>query len=111
MLTPGFGKSLKGALNDALTANVNPRSRRHLAIHRQTLFIELVKVVPVGPMRHEIGVRDQHARRIGMGLDDCDWLARLHDQCFVSFQLLERIDDDVEIAPSPRSAPNSTVNY
>jgi hypothetical protein len=31
----------------------------------QALAIELVEMVPVGPVRHQVGVGDQHARRVG----------------------------------------------
>jgi hypothetical protein len=40
---------LKGALHDALAADVDPRSRRHLAVHHQPSPFELVEVLPIGP--------------------------------------------------------------
>ena len=54
MLPCGLGKGLIGALNDALATDVNPRSRRHLAVHHQAFFIELIEVVPSRPMGHKV---------------------------------------------------------
>ncbi len=68
-------------------ADVDPGAGRHLAVHHQALPIELVEMVPVRPVRHEVGVGDQHARRVGMGAEDADRLARLHQQRLV---VLER---------------------
>ena len=67
MLAPGFGEGLVGSLHNALSSNVNPGPGRHLAVHHQALAVELVEMRPGRPMRHEVRVRDQHPRRIGMG--------------------------------------------
>ena len=45
-----------GALHDALRADVDPRTGRHLAVHHESLAIELVEVFPGAPARHEVGV-------------------------------------------------------
>ena len=83
----GLDEGLVGALHDALAADVDPGAGRHLAVHHQALAIELVEVVPGRPVRHEVGVGDQHARRIGMGAEHADRLARLDQQRLVVLEL------------------------
>ncbi len=64
-------------LHDALAADVDPRACRHLAVHGEALAVELVEMLPGRPVRHQIGIGDEHARRIGVGrehahgLSDC----------------------------------------
>jgi hypothetical protein len=41
------------------------------------------------PVRHQVRVRDQHARRIGMGAEDSNRLARLGHQRLVAFELAQ----------------------
>jgi hypothetical protein len=62
-------------------------------------------------MRHEVRVGDQHARRIGVGADDGDRLARLHDQRLVRFEVLQRGDDAVEILPGPGGAADAAIDH
>ena len=54
VLSTRFYEGFVSALYNALRANVNPRTGRHLAIHHQAFFIEFVKRFPVGPMRHKV---------------------------------------------------------
>ena len=61
----GGGEGLEGALQDALGADVDPRSGRHLAEHGQPLGLEPAELVPGGEPRHQQRVGDQHARRAG----------------------------------------------
>ena len=74
------------ALHDALRADVDPRARRHLAVHHEALAVELVEVLPRRPVRHEVRVRDQHARRVRVRPENADRLARLHEQRLVVLQ-------------------------
>ena len=67
MLATHLDEGLVGALHDALRADVDPRAGRHLAVHHQALAIEFVEVLPGRPVRHQVGVGDQHARRIDVG--------------------------------------------
>ena len=83
MLAADLDEGLVGALHDALAADVDPRAGRHLAVHHQALAIELVEMLPGRPVRHEVGIGDQHARRIGMGAEHADRLAGLHQQRLV----------------------------
>ena len=78
MLTTAFSKSFVRALHDALSADVDPAAGRHLAVHHQSLFIELVKDIPSRPLADEIRIRNQHTRSIDVSLDDSDRLSALY---------------------------------
>ena len=102
MLAADFDEGLVGALNDALGADIDPRAGGHLAVHHQALAIELVEMIPGRPVRHEVGIGDQHARRVGMGAEHADRLARLDEQGLVGLQPLQR-GDDLGRTPSSRA--------
>ncbi len=86
VLAAGLDEGFVGALHDALRADIDPRAGRHLAVHGQALLIQLVEMVPGRPVRHEVGVGDQHARRILVGAEHADRLAGLDEQRFVLVQ-------------------------
>ena len=67
-------------------ADVDPRAGGHLAVHHQALAIELVEMLPGRPARHQVGVGDQHARRVRVGAEHADRLARLDQQGLVVLQ-------------------------
>jgi len=46
------------ALQDSLRADVDPRAGRHLTVHRQALPLQLAERVPVGPLAHQVRIRD-----------------------------------------------------
>ena len=110
MLAAGLDEGLVGALHDALRADIDPRAGRHLAVHHQALLIELVEMLPGRPVRHEVGIGDQHARRVGVGAEHADRLARLHQQRLVVLQRLERRDDLVEILPGARRPADAAID-
>ncbi len=110
MLAPDLDEGLVGALDDALAADIDPGARRHLAVHHQALAVELVEMRPVGPARHQVGVGDQHARRVGMGAEDPDRLARLHQQRLVVAQPAQRLHDPVEGFPVARGAADAAID-
>ena len=91
-------------------ADIDPRAGRHLAVHHQALAVELVEMVPGRPVRHEVGVGDQHARRIGMGAEDADRLARLDEQRLVASERLQRRDDAVEALPVARGPADAAID-
>ena len=105
-----LGEGLVSALHDALAADVDPGAGRHLAVHRQALAIELVEVLPGGPVRHEIGIGDEHARRIGVRREHADRLAGLHQQGLLLGQSLQRLDDAVVAIPVARGAADAAVD-
>ncbi len=91
VLAAGLDEGLVGALDDALAADVDPGACGHLAVHHQAEAIELVEFFPARPVRHEVRVGDQHARRIGMGPEHAHGLARLHAERLVVAQALQRL--------------------
>ena len=93
-----------------LRADVDPRAGRHLAVHHQALLIELVEMVPGAPVRHEVGVGDQHARRILVGAEDADGLARLHQQRLVVLERAQARDDPVIGFPVARGAADAAID-
>src|ERR1022692_1706274 len=97
-------------LHNALGADVNPRTRRHLPIHRQTGALQFVKLLPVRPMADEIRICNEHARRMIVRLEHAHRLARLHQQSLVVLQLLQSCDDGVVRLPTPRRPTGSAVH-
>ena len=93
---------LVGALEDALSPDVNPRARGHLPEHDQTAPLELVEHLPGSPATDQVGVGDQHARRVGMGGEHAHRLARLHEQRLLVAQSCQSAADCVERCPIPR---------
>jgi hypothetical protein len=106
-----FHKRLEGALHDALAADVDPATGRHLAVHEQALAVEFAEVFPVGPLGHQVAVGQQHARRIGVGFEHTHRFARLDQQRLVVAQVFERGQDLVERGPVARGAANAAVNH
>ena len=111
MLPTGFHKSLIRALHDALAANINPATRRHLAVHHQAGTVELVEVLPVGPLRHQIGVGQQDTRRAGVGTKHADRFARLNQQGFIGLQRAQAVQDRVVTRPIARCFANATIDH
>ena len=111
MLAAHLDEGLVGALHDALAADVDPRAGRHLAEHHQALAIELVEMLPGRPVRHQVGVGDQHARRIGVGAEHADRLARLDQQRLVGFELAQRRHDAVEALPVARGTADAAIDH
>jgi hypothetical protein len=105
-----LGEGLVGALNDALAADIDPGAGGHLAVHHQPLAIELVEMVPGCPARHEVGIGDEHARRIRVRAEDADRLARLDQQRLVGIERAERGDDAVEALPVARGAADAAID-
>ena len=62
-------------------------------------------------MRHQVGVGNQHSRRIGVSLENADRLAGLHQQAFIFLECFEGAQDLVEALPVPRRAPDTTVDH
>ena len=111
MLAPRLDEGLVGALHDALAADVDPTAGGHLPIHGQAFGVEFVEMLPGGPMRHQVGICDQYARRVGVGLEHAYRLARLHQQGLVVLQALERLDDLVVAIPIARGAADAAIDH
>lgn len=110
MLTTGLHEGLIGALDDALRADIDPRAGGHLAVHGKTLLIQLVEVIPGRPVRHEIGVGDQHPRSILVRAEDADRLAGLDEEGLVFVEVLQCRDDAVEIGPGAGCAADAAID-
>ncbi len=110
MLAAGLDEGFIGALHDALGADIDPRAGGHLAVHGQTLLIQFVEMIPGRPMRHEVGIGDQHARRILVGAEHADRLARLHQQRLVFVEVAQRLDDLVEIGPGAGGPADAAID-
>ena len=111
VLARHLDEGLVGALHDALAADVDPRARGHLAEHHQALAVELVEMLPGRPVRHQVGVGDQDARRVGVGAEDADRLARLHQKRLVGLEIAQRGDDAVEALPVARRAADAAIDH
>ena len=103
-------KCLVGALDDSLAADVNPRAGGHLTVHHQSQPVEMMEVFPGCPVRDEVAVGDQDARRVGMSAEDADWLSALHQERLIGFEPSQRCDDSVETFPVPRGPPDPAVD-
>ena len=69
-----LAERLERTLHDPLRADVDPRACGHLPVHGQPGPLQLPEGLPVGPLRNQHGVGDQHARRLRGGPKDADRL-------------------------------------
>ena len=111
MLAAGFHEGFVGALNDALAADVDPAAGGHLAVHGQALGIQFVEMLPTGPVRYQVGVGNQYARGVAVGLEHADRLTGLHQQGFVVVQIGEALDDLVVALPVARRTADTAVHH
>ena len=111
MMPADLGEGLVRALHDALRPDIDPRACGHLPVHHQALAIELAEMLERRPMRHEVRVRDQHARRIRMGAKHADRLPGLDAQRLVRFERLERADDAIEAVPVARRTAHAAIDH
>ena len=111
VLAHRLGEGLVGSLHDALRADVDPRARGHLPVHHEALAVELVEVVPRRPLRHQVRIGDEHARRVGVRLEYRHGLARLHQQRLVVAQALQRREDRVEAFPVARRLADAAIHH
>ncbi len=110
VLARRLGEGLVGSLQDPLGADVDPGAGRHLAVHDQALAVQLVEVLPVRPGGHDQRVRDQDPRRVGMGAEDADRLAGLHEQRLVVAERAQGAHDGLEALPVARSLADPAVD-
>src|SRR5262249_14143106 len=110
MLPPGSSKSFKRTLHDSLATDVNPRTGRHLSVHRQSHPLEPIELGVIIPLTDKIRVRDQNPRGFIMRAEFPDRLSRLNEKRFVVFELTQHANDCVETSPASRGAASSAVN-
>jgi hypothetical protein len=111
VLAAHLHEGLVGALNNPLGADVDPGAGGHLAVHGQALAIELVEVVPGRPVRHQVGVGDQHARRVGVSAKDAHRLAGLHQQGLVVLEPAQGLDDLVVALPVTSGPADAAIDH
>ena len=111
VLTPHLNEGFKRALHDALRTDVYPRTGGHLAVHHQTFFVEFVEVFPGRPVRHQIGVGQQHTRRIRVRGEYTDRLTALDQQGFVVVEGFQGGQNGVEAGPIAGSAADAAVHH
>ena len=104
-------EGLVGALHDALTADVNPGTGRHLPVHHQTLAVQFIKMLPVRPLGNQVGIGDQNARGVHVGTKDANRFAGLNQQGLVFFEFLEHRDDPVETLPVTCRAADTAIDH
>jgi hypothetical protein len=61
-------------------------------------------------MTNQIGIRDEHSRRLVVGAEFADRLARLNEQGLVVFKRAQRTDNGIETFPTPSSPSGPAVN-
>ena len=111
MLTARFHEGFIGALHNPLAADVDPAAGGHLAVHGQPFCVQLVEMFPRRPVRHQVGVGNQHTWRIFMGFEYANRFAGLHQQRFVVFEIRQRLDNRVIARPVACGAANAAVDH
>ena len=111
MLTTHRVESLVGPLHNALRTNINPRTGRHLPVHHQPLPFQFIKMFPVGPIRHQHGIRNQNPGCVHMGWKNRHRLSALDEQGFVIVQIHQRPLNLIKgLTVAGRFAPSSVNN-
>ena len=103
-------ESFIGALDDPLGTNIDPRPRRHLAIHHQASLLQFVEMLPGTPVWHQIGIGDQDPGRVRVGLENPYGFTALHQQSFVIFQSLQGLNDFVVTSPISSRPPSTAID-
>ena len=100
MFPPGSRESFERSLHDSLAADVNPRARGHLAVHRQAKSLEAIEFGVVRPLADKVRIRDQNARRFIVGPKNANRFAGLHEKRFIVLEFAQRANNRVETLPS-----------
>ena len=111
MLAPKLHKSFVRALHNPLRPNINPRAGGHLAVHHQALAVQLMKVLPRGPLGNEVGVGQQYTRRVCVRAQYGHRLAALHQQRFVCVQVAQCSQDRIIAFPVARRLAKAAVHH
>ncbi len=104
------GKGLVGALEDALSTDVDPRTGGHLAVHSQAQVLQPAELVPGGPFGDQVRVSYEHPRCPLVGAHHPDRPARLDKQGLVATQVPQRPLDGPERRPVPRRFTGAPVD-
>ena len=109
-LASDLGEAFVRALQDSLRADVDPRTRSHLPVHREALVFEAAELVPVRPIGYQVGVGDQHPRRPFVRAHDADRLARLDEHRLVALERGERAQHRPVRIPRTGGPPGAAVD-
>jgi hypothetical protein len=110
VLAGRLGERLVGALQDALRADVDPRAGGHLPVHGESQRLQAAELVPGGPARHQVGVGDEHARRLLVRAEHAHRLPALHQHRLVVLQAAQGVDDGVVAVPVARRLARPAVD-
>src|SRR4051794_39262488 len=110
MLPGALCESFVGALQNALGADVDPRPCGHLSVHREPPRLEAAELVPGGPTRYQVSVRDQDPGGLLVGPEHPHRLPALHQEGFVVLQSAERSDDALVALPVTRCLAAAPVD-
>jgi len=77
------GKRLECSLNNPLTADVNPGTGGHLAVHGEPQALEPIEFWVIIPLTDKIRVGDQDTRCLIMRPEFPDRFSGLHEERFV----------------------------
>ena len=97
-------------LHDPLRANVDPRSRSHLPIHRESGAFQLAELLPCRPSPDEVGVGNENARGMRVRAKHGDRFAALDEQGLIVLEHTQRLDDGVEALPVARGLPCTAIH-
>ncbi|GBE30453.1 hypothetical protein BMS3Bbin04_01488 [bacterium BMS3Bbin04] len=110
MLLRQRGEGFICPLQDALGADVDPRTRGHLPVHHQAFFVEFVEMFPSRPATDQVRVGDQYTWRVFVGGEHADRFARLDEQRLVIFETFQLTDDIINIIPGTCGFSTSAVD-
>src|ERR1700757_4055735 len=110
MLAAHLDEGLVGALHDALAADVDPRAGGHLAEHHQALAVELVEMLPGGPLTDQVGVGQEYAWGVGVRAEYSDRLAGLNQQRLIVAERAQRPHDLLEALPVAGGFADAPIN-
>jgi hypothetical protein len=105
------GEGFERALQDALGADVDPGPGGHLAVHHQAFGFEPAELGPGGPVAHQVGVGQQHARGPFVGAEHTHGLAGLDQEGLVLFHGFQGAGDGIERSPGPDGAAGAAVDH
>ena len=68
-------------------------------------------MIPVCPVRHDVGICNQHSWRIFMCSHNGNRFARLNHQCFIRIKVFQSGYDTVEVLPRARRSSDPTIDH
>src|SRR5216117_59182 len=101
MLSRSRGKRLIRPLNDPLSSNVDPASRRHLPVHGELERFQAIEFIPRCPMRYKIRIRHQYTQYVSKRAHDTHRLASFDKKRLVILQAAKGAHHAVKSFPTP----------